>query len=58
MDLLREAFAAGAAWEGPMPGKSARECGNYQNLDTDLARAQCRYYAELIRDWTAEKLAY
>ena len=58
VDLLREAFAAGAAWEGPMPGKSARECGNCQNLDTDLARAQCRYYAELIRDWTAEKLAY
>lgn len=58
VDLLREAFAAGAAWEGPMPGKSARECGNYQNLDADLARAQCRYYAELIRDWTAEKLAY
>ena len=58
VDLLRGAFAAGAAWEGPMPGKSARECGNYQNLDADLARAQCRYYAELIRDWTAEKLAY
>ena len=49
VDLLREAFAAGAAWEGPMPGKSALECGNYQNLDTDLARTQCRYYAELIR---------
>ena len=58
VDLLREAFAAGAAWEGPMPGKSALECGNYQNLDADLARTQCRYYAELIRDWTAKKLAY
>ena len=56
--LVKEVFAAGAAWEGPMPGKSARECGNYQNLDVALARAQCGYYADVIRDWTAEKLAY
>ena len=38
VDLVKEVFAAGAAWEGPMPGKSAVECGNYINLDTALAR--------------------
>lgn len=58
VDLVKEVFAAGAAWEGPMPGKSADECGNYINLDTVLARAQCAYYSDVIRDWTAEKLSY
>ena len=58
VDLVKEVFAAGAAWEGPMPGKSAVECGNYVNLDAALARAQCAYYSGVIRDWTAEKLSY
>ena len=58
VDLVKEVFAAGAAWDGPMPGKSAVECGNYVNLDTALARAQCAYYSDVIREWTAEKLSY
>ena len=56
--LIKEVFAAGAAWEGPMPGKSAAECGNYINLDTALARTQCAYYCDVIRDWTVDKLSY
>lgn len=56
--LVQEVFAAGAAWEGPMPGRSAGECGNYVNLDAALARAQCAYYSGVVRDWTAEKLSY
>lgn len=56
--LLQEVFAAGAEWHGEIPGKSAAECGNYRNLDAGLARAQCAFYAGLIRDWTEERLAY
>ncbi len=56
--LLQQVFAAGAAFEGEMPGCSAAECGNYRNLDVALARNCCRYYAEVIADWTEEKLAY
>ncbi len=56
--LLQTVFAAGAEWQGEMPGKSAVECGNYRNLDVALAKAQCACYADLIRDWTEEKLAY
>ena len=58
VELLKETFAAGAAFDGPMPGKSAAECGNYINLDVELAKKQCAFYSEIIRDWTAEKLAY
>ena len=58
VELLKETFAAGAAFDGPMPGKSAAECGNYINLDVELARKQCAFYSELIKDWTEERLAY
>ena len=58
VELLKETFAAGAAFEGEMPGKSAKECGNYINLEVSLAKEQCAFYSEIIRDWTAEKLAY
>ena len=56
--LLQSVFAQGAAYEGEMPGKSAVECGNYRNLDVELAKKQCAYYADIIRGWTEEKLAY
>ena len=56
--LLQEVFSAAARFEGPMPGKSAGECGNYKNLDVDTGRAVCQWYAELIAGWTVERLAY
>ena len=58
IDLLRQAFAQGAAWEGPMPGKASKECGNYVNLDVALARECCAFYAGILDGWTAEKLVY
>ena len=58
IELLKEVFDAAADFDGEMPGKSPAECGNYVNLDVETGRAVCRFYAELIRDWTVEKLAY
>ena len=58
IELLKSIFSAGAAFEGEMPGKSAVECGNYRNLDVELAKKQCVYYAGIIAGWTEEKLAY
>ena len=58
VELVKETFAAGAAFDGEMPGKSAVECGNFINLDMALAKAQCAYYADIIKDWSEAKLAY
>ena len=58
IDLLKDVFTKAAVYDGEMPGKSAKECGNYVNLDVALARECCRFYADLISDWTVEKLAY
>lgn len=56
--LLQRVFTAAAKFEGAMPGASARECGNYRNLDVELARRCCAYYADVIADWSEEKLVY
>ena len=58
IELLQSVFAAGAAFEGEMPGRSAVECGNYRNLEVSLAKAQCACYAQVISGWTEEQLAY
>ncbi|MBQ4036955.1 MAG: S-ribosylhomocysteine lyase [Clostridia bacterium] len=31
-------------YDGPMPGGSERECGNYRNLDVAAAKTECRRY--------------
>ena len=56
--LLQRVFTAAAKLDGAMPGASARECGNYRNLDVELARRCCAYYADVIADWSEEKLVY
>ena len=58
VELVKTVFAQAADYQGEMPGKSAMECGNYVNLDVDTGKAVCRFYADLIRDWTVEKLSY
>lgn len=58
VELLKEVFAAAGEFQGEMPGKSARECGNYINLDVETGRAVCGFYGALIADWTVELLSY
>ena len=56
--LLRRVFAQAAEFPGEMPGQSAKECGNYVNLDVALGRAACAFYSSLIAHWTEADLAY
>ena len=58
VELLKTVFTQAAGYQGQMPGRSATECGNYVNLDLDTGRSVCRFYADLIRDWTVDRLAY
>lgn len=58
IELLQEVFAQAGAYHGEMPGKSPKECGNYINLDTELGREACHWYAQLIAHWTEAQLAY
>ena len=56
--LVQRVFAQAADYDGPRPGKSPRECGNYANLDVALGRECCRWYTGVIARWTEEQLAY
>ena len=56
--LLQAVFAQAAVYDGPMPGCSAAECGNYRNLSVEEGRACCAWYSRIIDRWTEEKLTY
>jgi S-ribosylhomocysteine lyase len=58
VELLKTVFTAAGEFSGEMPGKSPVECGNYINLDMNTGKAVCKWYADLITNWTVEKLSY
>ena len=48
LEVVEDVLSRIVAHEGEMFGQSARECGNYQNLDLDAAKVECaRYLAHL-----------
>ena len=56
--LLQRVFAAAAEYDGEMPGASARECGNYRNLDLAAGKRVCAAYLAVIRDRAEADLSY
>ena len=45
-------------YDGEIPGAKAAECGNYLDHDLPAARAYARDYAEVLKDWSVEKMHY
>lgn len=58
LELVRESFAWMAAYEGPIPGASAAECGNYLLMDPIAARAEARAMLPVLQALDAGKLRY
>jgi LuxS protein involved in autoinducer AI2 synthesis len=58
IDLVKETLLNIISFEGEIFGKSETECGNYRNLDLDLAKKECAYYYEKIKDITVGDLIY
>ena len=46
------------AYDGEIFGKSRKECGNFINLDLDLAKAECRRYLKAVKGYPVSGLAY
>ncbi len=46
------------AYDGEIFGKSRKECGNYINLDLELAKAECRRYLKVVKGYPVSGLAY
>lgn len=56
--LVQESIAFIAAYEGEIPGATEPECGNYREQDLLGAKREAAAMAQVLQNWTAEKLAY
>lgn len=48
--LVIETLEKIVAHEGPMPGGSRQECGNYRNLSVEAAKTECARYLATLRE--------
>jgi S-ribosylhomocysteine lyase len=58
IELVRRSFAFIAAYEGPIPGASEAECGNWKEQDLPGARAEAALYLPVLAGWNEAKLDY
>lgn len=56
--LVRDAMVFTSTYEGPIPGASERECGNYREQDLPGAQCWAARMGDVLRDWSEEKLQY
>jgi len=58
LPLMAEMFDWVEKFEGPIPGASAEECGNWREQNIDMAKYECRKYASLLKKANKENLEY
>lgn len=58
LPLMRSCFRFMAEYEGDIPGASARDCGNYLDLNLPMARFWARRYLSLLETIKADRLVY
>ena len=57
--LMQEMFSFIAAFEGEVPGASAKDCGNYLDMNLPMAKYLAKkYLEEVLTDITDERLIY
>ena len=57
-ELTKQLLADILAYEGPVFGASAIECGNYANLDLALAKEEAAKYLEVLNNWENMEFSY
>ncbi len=59
VDLLIEMFTFIAEFEGDVPGASAKDCGNYLDMNLPMAKYLAKkYLADVLTDISAKQLYY
>lgn len=58
LDLVRETLDYINNFFGKIPGADPFECGNFREHNLLGAINQCQDYAEVLKNWTVEKMAY
>ena len=58
LPLLLEMLEWIEKFDGPIPGASAAECGNWREQNIDMAKWECHRYATLMKNPSGENLNY
>jgi S-ribosylhomocysteine lyase len=58
LPLIREMLGWIIAFDGPIPGAAAAECGNWREQNLDMAKWEARRYGELLNNPGKENLYY
>ena len=58
LDLVKRCFAFIRDFEGEVPGASAKDCGNYLDMNLPMAKYWGKRYAALLENITAQQLVY
>jgi len=59
LDPVRRMFAFISAFEGEIPGASARDCGNYLDMNLSMARYHAnKYIREALENTAPDRLVY
>ena len=54
LSVLKETLRKVISHEGDVFGATKIECGNYKNLDIELAKEECRKYLEVLESYTPD----
>lgn len=58
LPIIEELFAFITAFKGEIPGASARDCGNFLDMNLPMARYEAGKYLELLQNIGEENLVY
>ena len=58
LPLVRECFRFVGEYRGEIPGASAKDCGNYLDLNLPMANYWGKRYAELLENISLDRLVY
>ncbi len=58
LDIVLKSMEFISGYEGEIPGNSPVECGNYLEHDLEKAKEYGRKKAEVLKNWTKEKMTY
>lgn len=58
-DLVKEMFAFVLEFDGPIPGASPKDCGNYLDMNLSMAKYYARKYMdEVLKEKQPERMVY
>lgn len=58
LPLMKEMFAFIRDFSGPVPGASAKECGNYLDMNLPMAKYQANRFMDCLEHITPQQLHY